>query len=57
MSNSNLAIKCVSADLRQFNDDPPENISAGPINNNDLLHWQATIMGPDDSPYEGGIFF
>ena len=57
MSNSNHAIKYVSADLRQFNDDPPENISAGPINNNDLLHWQATIMGPDDSPYEGGIFF
>ncbi len=34
---------------------PPHNISAGPKNDN-LFEWEATLLGPIDTPYENGVF-
>lgn len=29
---------------------------AGPISEDDFFEWEALIKGPEDTPYEGGIF-
>lgn len=35
---------------------PPDGITAGPVSEDDLLHWEAMIQGPEGTPFEGGVF-
>jgi ubiquitin-conjugating enzyme E2 D/E len=50
-----MAIRRLQKELSEIQKDTPVNCSAGPTNS-DLFNWEATIIGPTETPYEGGIF-
>ena len=52
-----MSLKRIQNELKDINKNPPSNCSAGPVNESNLFSWNATIMGPENTPYHTGVFY
>ncbi|XP_065838189.1 ubiquitin-conjugating enzyme E2 G2-like [Oscarella lobularis] len=50
------ALKRLMAEYKQLTLNPPEGIIAGPKNEENFFEWEAIIIGPDGTPFDGGAF-
>ena len=42
-------------DFSSLQSDPPQGVSGAPLDSN-IMTWQAVIFGPEETPWEGGVF-
>eukprot|EP00697_Spironema_sp_BW2_P000962 gnl/Spiro4/11313_TR5970_c0_g1_i1.p1 gnl/Spiro4/11313_TR5970_c0_g1~~gnl/Spiro4/11313_TR5970_c0_g1_i1.p1 ORF type:complete len:151 (+),score=26.38 gnl/Spiro4/11313_TR5970_c0_g1_i1:52-504(+) len=50
------AARKINRDFAEMNAGHPLGCTAGPVGDN-LYQWHATIPGPPESPYSGGVFY
>ena len=51
-----LAVKRLIQEYQELITSPVESLVAGPKNDDDIFLWEALIMGPPETFYEGGCF-
>ncbi|EGG18781.1 ubiquitin-conjugating enzyme E2 [Cavenderia fasciculata] len=50
------AYRRLMQEYKELTLDPPEGITAGPVDEENLFQWEAVIMGPSGTDYENGLF-
>ncbi|KAI9484062.1 MAG: ubiquitin-conjugating enzyme E2 D4 [Benjaminiella poitrasii] len=50
-----MALRRIQRELLDLTKNPPNDVDAGPIDE-DIFHWQGVLIGPTDTPYQGGHF-
>ncbi|KAJ5342956.1 uncharacterized protein N7506_002780 [Penicillium brevicompactum] len=53
---STVAQKRLFHEYKNLSTNPPEGITAGPVSEDDMFYWEALIQGPEETPFEGGVF-
>lgn len=48
--------KRILQEIKELQNNDSDNVTAGPVSDDNIFCWSATLIGPKDSPYEGGIF-
>lgn len=51
-----MSSKRILREINELKTSPIDNCTAGPVNDKDIYLWNGTILGPQGSPYEGGLF-
>lgn len=51
-----MSLKRILKELDDIQKNSPDNICAKPTKENNLLEWDASIKGPENTPYSGGVF-
>lgn len=55
--NASAAVRRLMIEYKQLTSDPNTLFPAvGPISEDNYLEWEALLPGPDDTPFEGGVF-
>jgi len=48
--------KRILQEMKELQKSEMDSITAGPVSDSNIYEWSATLAGPKESPYEGGIF-
>ena len=51
-----MSEKRIRKEIVDIYNNPPDGISAGPIDENNIYHWEAVFQGPDETDYKNGVF-